>query len=247
MTFYDIKEAIIVGFILAFMIGPVFFMLIQTSILKGFRAAFSFDLGVVLGDILFLLIAYFGSRFVLMKIKDNPMLFIVGGAILVVYGFYSFFNQKQKAVIQDETLVVIPKTNYLNLFVKGFLLNFINIGVLGFWLGMIVVYGAKFQMNEPKIFWFFTTVLLSYLATDIGKILLAKKLRDKMKPTTVYRMKRTIGVILVVFGLALVSKGIFPQEKIPLKGMEKRIEHFENSQENSLNNPIILPNDKQTS
>jgi threonine/homoserine/homoserine lactone efflux protein len=229
MDFYDIKEAIIVGFILAFMIGPVFFMLIQTSILKGFRAAFSFDLGVVLGDVFFLLIAYFGSRFVLMKIKDNPLLFIFGGLILVVYGLYSFFNQKQKAIIQDETLVVIPKTNYLNLFVKGFLLNFINIGVLGFWLGMIVVYGAKFQMNEPKIFWFFSVVLLSYLATDIGKILLAKKLRDKMKPTTVYKMKRTIGIILIVFGLALMSKGVFPKENIHLKGVEKRIRNFENS------------------
>ncbi len=228
MTFYDIKEAIIIGFILAFMIGPVFFMLIQTSILKGFRAAFTFDVGVVMGDVFFLLIAYFGSRFVLMKIKDNPMLFIFGGLIMIIYGLYSFFNQKQKAIIQDESLVVIPKTNYLNLFVKGFLLNFINIGVLGFWLGMIVVYGAKFQMNETKIFWFFVTVLLTYLAVDVGKIVLAKKLRDKMKPTTVYKMKRAIGIVLIVFGLVLMSKGVFPKENLHLKGVEKRIEHFKN-------------------
>ena len=55
MSFPEIKEAVIIGFFLAFMIGPVFFMLIQTSIIKGARAAISFDVGVILGDIVFIL------------------------------------------------------------------------------------------------------------------------------------------------------------------------------------------------
>ena len=55
---------------MAFMIGPVFFMLIQTSITKGARAAITFDLGVVLSDLCFILIAYYGSRSLLEKIKD---------------------------------------------------------------------------------------------------------------------------------------------------------------------------------
>ena len=139
MTFDDIKEAIIIGVILAFMIGPVFFMLIQTSLLNGFRAAISCDWGGFLGDIFFLLIAYFGSRFILVRIKDNPLLYIFGGLVLVAYGLITFFNQKQNRPIHDETLVVTVKSNYRQLFFKGLLLNFINIGVLGFWLGMIVV------------------------------------------------------------------------------------------------------------
>ena len=57
---------------MAFMIGPVFFVLIQTSILKGARAAIVFDLGVLLGDVSFILIAYYGSRSLLEKIKDDP-------------------------------------------------------------------------------------------------------------------------------------------------------------------------------
>ena len=222
MTFDDIKEAIIIGVILAFMIGPVFFMLIQTSLLNGFRAAISFDLGVVLGDIFFLLIAYFGSRFILVRIKDNPLLYIFGGLVLVAYGLITFFNQKQNRPIHDETLVVTVKSNYRQLFFKGLLLNFINIGVLGFWLGMIVVYGAKFRMDEQKILWFFLTVLLAYLVTDVGKILLAKKLRDKMTPSAVYKMKKIMGIILVVFGLALFSKGFIPEDKMPLKGVIKK-------------------------
>ena len=217
MEFIDIKEAIIIGFILAFMIGPVFFMLIQTSIFKGFRAAFIFDLGVVFGDSVFLLLAFFGSRSILSSIENNPLLIKIGGAVLIVYGLITFLNKKQKRIIQDESLVVAPKSNYLYLFIKGFLLNIINIGVLGFWLGMIVLYSANFQMNEVKIFKFFLLVLSTYLIVDVGKILLAKRLSDKMTPSIVYRMKRIMGIILIIFGLALFSKDYIPEDKIPLK------------------------------
>ncbi|MEX0273390.1 MAG: LysE family transporter, partial [Flavobacteriaceae bacterium] len=53
----DIQAAIPLGFLLSFMIGPVFFVLLETSVIKGFRAALIFDLGVILADALFLLIA----------------------------------------------------------------------------------------------------------------------------------------------------------------------------------------------
>ena len=54
----DILSGIPWGIFLSFMIGPVFFILIETSIIKGFRAAIVFDFGVVLADIIFLIIAY---------------------------------------------------------------------------------------------------------------------------------------------------------------------------------------------
>ena len=112
MTFNEIKEAIFIGFFLAFMIGPVFFMLIQTSIIKGARAAIAFDLGVILGDIAFILIAYFGSKSLLESIKNDPLLFYIGGSILVIYGIITFLNKSQKRIVQDETLVLPEKTNY---------------------------------------------------------------------------------------------------------------------------------------
>ena len=56
----DILSGIPWGIFLSFMIGPVFFILLETSIIKGFRAAIVFDLGVVLGDIVFISIAYLG-------------------------------------------------------------------------------------------------------------------------------------------------------------------------------------------
>ena len=96
MVIYDFKNAFFIGFFMAFMIGPVFFVLIKTSILKGARAAIVFDFGVILGDITFMLIAYFGSRNLLEKIKDDPRLFIVGGLVLIIYGFISYLDKNNK-------------------------------------------------------------------------------------------------------------------------------------------------------
>lgn len=224
MTFNEIKEAVFIGFFLAFMIGPVFFMLIQTSIIKGARAAIMFDLGVILGDIAFILIAYFGSKSLLEEIKDDPRLFYIGGLILLVYGIITFLDKSQKAAIQDETLVLPEKTNYFKLFAKGFLLNFINIGVLAFWLGMIVVVGSNLEMNPSKIFNYFIVILVSYFITDIGKITLAKQLKRHLTPRVTYKIKRAMGILLMIFGVVLILKGFIPKEKLNFKSVIEKTE-----------------------
>lgn len=219
MTFIEIKDAILIGFFLSFMIGPVFFMLIQTSIIKGARAAIAFDLGVILGDVVFILIAYYGSKSLLEQIKDDPRLFYIGGLILLVYGLITYLDKSQKRVIQDETLVLPEKTNYIKLFLKGFLLNFINVGVLAFWLGMIVIVGSNLQMNPTKIFNYFTVILVSYLITDIGKIVLAKQLKKKLTPKITYKVKRIMGIILMVFGIVLILKGFLSKEQLNINNV----------------------------
>ena len=208
MDFLVVKKAIGIGIFLAFMLGPVFFMLIQTSILKGFRAAFAFDLGVILADVIFLFAAFHGSKSFISEVKDNPWLYYAGGLIMIIYGIVMFVR-KTKEVILDDKLVVTNTSRYSTLFINGFLLNFINVGVLGFWVGMIVVFGAEFDMDGNKVFNFFAIVVLSYLATDIGKILLAKKLRQKMTPAITYKMKRGMGILLVLFGISLILKGLY--------------------------------------
>jgi threonine/homoserine/homoserine lactone efflux protein len=224
MNFFELKEAVLVGFFLAFMIGPVFFMLIQTSIIKGARAAIAFDLGVILGDVVFIVIAYYGSKSLLERIKDDPRMFYIGGLILLVYGLIVYLDKSQKRIVQDETLVLPEKTNYINLLLKGFILNFINVGVLAFWLGMIVVIGSNLSMNPNKIFTYFSVILLSYFVTDIGKIVLAKQLKRKLTPFVIYKIKRTMGVLLMIFGIALILKGFIPKEQLNLDNVIENVE-----------------------
>ncbi len=216
----DILAAIPWGLLLAFSIGPGFFVLLETSITKGFRAAFTIDLGIVFGDILFIIIAYVSTNQLLEQLKDNPALFIIGGIIMLGYGLFSFVllkrsYKKQLEIIEDEDN--IQKNNYFALFFKGFLVNFINIGVLGFWLMIIITHGPQMQMNTQRITIFFAAILIFYLLFDIAKILLAKQLKHKLTPQNIYKIKRVISLVIVLFGLFFVLQGLFPNQKDKLQ------------------------------
>ncbi|MGB5982542.1 MAG: LysE family translocator [Nonlabens sp.] len=208
----DLLLAVPYGFLLAFMIGPVFFALLETSALKGFRAALAFDFGVILADLIFLLVAYFMTASILEKLKDDPSLFIFGGSILAIYGVISFVRTRKSYLKEVEKEVLeVKKNNYLQLFVKGFLLNFINIGVLGIWLGMIVLVSPQLDNDESRIFIFFAMVLLTYLVVDIGKIILAKSLNKYLTPFRIFWLKRIIAIIMGICGAVLIFKGVFPK------------------------------------
>lgn len=216
--FQDILSAISCGIVLAFTVGPVFFVLIETSILKGFRAALAFDLGVILGDIFFILVAYFATNNLLEQIKDDPRLFISGGIILLIYGVFSYIFQRNRAKKEEIPRELLPcstikKSDYIGLCIKGFLLNSINIGVLGVWLGVIIIAVPRLQFDEMRILIYFIIIILAYLLVDIIKIVIAKKLRNKLTPENIFKMKQIINIFIIIFGLFLTLQGIFPNAK----------------------------------
>jgi threonine/homoserine/homoserine lactone efflux protein len=221
----DILAGLPWGLFLSFMVGPVFFILLETSITKGFRAAIVFDFGVVLGDIFFIAIAYLGSYRLIQSLKDKPALFIFGGIIMLAYGLISFVRLKKEEKINDEEIDRdIIKRNYGSLFVKGFLLNVINIGVLGFWLAVIISVGPKLEMQNSRMITFFTAVIVTYLVVDCIKILLAKQLKSKMTPNNILKIKKVISIVLMVFGFALMIQGWFPKEKEMVRNAFEKID-----------------------
>jgi threonine/homoserine/homoserine lactone efflux protein len=221
--FQDILAAIPLGLFLAFLLGPVFFVLLETAAIKGFRAALSFDVGVICADIVFLLIAYLSTTKLLTSLKDDPSLFIFGGMILATYGVMSFLQTKKSILLDEDTPDVrkLNRNDYLGLAARGFLLNFINIGVLGFWLGLIIVFGPTLNMEPNRMIVFFSTILFTYLFFDVLKILLAKKLNRKLTPDRIYKTKKGISVLLMIFGIILIVRGVFPKK---MENLENQIE-----------------------
>jgi threonine/homoserine/homoserine lactone efflux protein len=220
----DILTAIPLGIFLSFLIGPVFFVLLETSAVKGFRAALVFDLGVVLADLVFILIAYFSSYRLIQSLKNDPSIFIFGGILMLTYGIISFIKLKKlkNEVSQEKIEIVFQKKNYRALFIKGFLLNFINVGVLLFWFLILITVGPKLELETARMITFFTSVIFTYLIVDMGKILLAKQLKHKMTPKNILTIKKVISVLLIVFGLTIMLQGWFPSDqKIVKKALEK--------------------------
>ena len=207
----DILTAIPFGVILAFTIGPVFFVLLETSATKGFTSALIFDLGVILADVVFILLAFFSTNKLVEKVKDDPSFLVFGGVLLVVYGAISFIKtSKSFRSIAREYHKVEIKKGYGKLFIKGLLLNFINIGVLLGWLGFIVI-GTSLTTSENGTIVFVATMLTTYFITDLVKIAAAKHLRTKLTPRRIFKTKKIVALVILGFVLLLLSQGLFPE------------------------------------
>jgi threonine/homoserine/homoserine lactone efflux protein len=221
----DFWTALPVGFFLSFTLGPVFFVLLETSITKGIRSAIFFNLGVILADIVFIAIAYFSTNQLLTKIKDDPSWLAFGGVLLASYGCITFIQtiKEKKKQPQTNRTKTVKKTNYLTQVLKGFFLNLINIGVLLFWLGIILLVGPKLEMNSVRITTFFIMVLSIYFLIDLIKISIAKQLKHKLTPSRIFNIKQVVNTFLFICGLVLIFQGFFPKEKEKIKNAIQEI------------------------
>jgi threonine/homoserine/homoserine lactone efflux protein len=70
----------------------------------------------------------------------KPALLYRGILMLVSLRGYFFCLRKEKI---NNCEIDKEQKNYLSLFIKGFLLNVINIGVLGFWMAVIISAGPN--------------------------------------------------------------------------------------------------------
>lgn len=205
-----ITAGIVLGVTLAFMVGPVFLLLVEISLTKGVGKAIVFDLGVLLADIVFIVLVGYGSTFI-HEINNVSWVFAIGGILIIGYGIYNIYNAKRKRKIMDQQahLPQITGSNALYL-IKGFFLNFMNVGVLAYWLTTTVTLRAAIQgsANEAALLWaYFTSTVAAYFATDLVKIFMAQRLKTKLTTEVLIKIERTVGFILIVFGAFLILRG----------------------------------------
>ena len=205
-------KACSIGFLLSIMMGPVFFILIETSIRRGLRAAVAFDLGVLLSDTVYILLAkVFIAEVTLIDTTENKALFgFIGGGLFVVYGVYNFFKKYQISENNSTDSSDSEKKDYLRLFLKGFLLNFANPLVIFYWFSVITLADQSVGSNsgEFKMFIFLGVVLLTFFLFDLLKILGAKQLKPLMTPALFKQMNRLIGLVFFFFGLFLILQNL---------------------------------------
>ena len=203
---FNVLTPITVGFFTAFIMGPVFWVLLETSITKGFKAAVAFDLGVMLADVCFIGVCYLGSFQLLEDDQNKQGLFVLGGTILLIYGIFSWINRAKKN--KDNLYLQESKENYFGLAVKGFAINILNVGVFIFWGGITIVSSPASGKSFTTFVLFFSIVLLSYFITDLLKISVANRFKSLLTGKGVVIVKSIVSLILVISGVVLILKGV---------------------------------------
>jgi len=203
---FNILTPITVGFFTAFIMGPVFWVLLETSITKGFKAAVAFDLGVMFADVCFIGICYLGSFQLLEDDQNKQGLFVLGGTILLLYGLFSWINRNKKS--KDQPEIQESKENYLGLAVKGFAINILNVGVFIFWGGVTIVSSPASGKSFTSFVLFFSIVLLSYFITDLLKISVANRFKSLLTGKGIVIVNSIVSLILIISGVVLILKGV---------------------------------------
>ena len=203
---FNVLTPITVGFFTAFIMGPVFWVLLETSITKGFKAAVAFDLGVMFADVCFIGICYLGSFQLLEDAQNKQGLFVLGGTILLLYGLFSWINRTKKN--KDQLDIQESKENYFGLAAKGFAINILNVGVFIFWGGVTIVSSPASGKSFTNFVLFFSIVLFSYFVTDLLKISVANRFKSLLTGKGIVIVNSIVSLILIVSGVVLILKGV---------------------------------------
>lgn len=92
-------QGILVGIAVSIPLGPIGIMIVQRTLTRGNFAGFFSGVGAALSDLVYALVAGFGFSLVIDFIEMHQLtLKIVGGAVLLSFGIYTFLQNPVKQI-----------------------------------------------------------------------------------------------------------------------------------------------------
>lgn len=200
MIIKAILSGIGLGVVLSLIGGAVFFVLLKTSIERGFNAGVSFASGVLLSDIVLVTLVVYGSSYLALEQQYRLPIGLVGSAILFTIGMY-YLLKKNKINYEHKS----SKRDNTGYFLKGFFMCIFNPAVLLYWVsvagGVISISG---EFNPKEIIPFFSAILITQYSLDITKAYYANKLRHRIKENIISNLNRIAGVLVILFALRML-------------------------------------------
>jgi threonine/homoserine/homoserine lactone efflux protein len=214
-----ILNGVFFGVLLSFLIGPVFFVLLETSIKKGIKPAVFIDLGVLLSDVLYLIAAYFFAQKILESLSENSYIKYIAAGVFIFMGVLSILKKQSPQKGRDidvESLdtpsemdtMIFKKRTYLTYVLKGIGLNAINPGVLVYWIAACTTATEELHIPENQLIFYFIATLGTMFGIDMLKIYYASKLKNKLTPKALHKISVVVGCVLIIFGCIVAFKDI---------------------------------------
>jgi threonine/homoserine/homoserine lactone efflux protein len=191
-----ILKGIFTGFLLSVFVGATFFMLMETSISRGFKAALWFDLGVVACDAAIIFAVYFFTSWIDSTLVNNAYFNVAGGLVFMGFGLnYIFLRHRTNTLPQ-------LKIQNLRLFMNGFFINLMNPSVILFWLGAMAFTLSKLKLNGKETFVYYAAALIVMALIDILKAYFAYRISSII--TT-----KVLRIIYIFSGAIMIGLGIY--------------------------------------
>ncbi len=195
-------KGITLGFLLSISVGPVIFSIIKQSLNNGHTGGMAFVLGVSASDIALVLISNVFTELFSSISTHRTQIGIAGSIFLILMGIYFLFFKKVKVNEQGQQMMLrFRKRDMAKIFLSGFFMNMLNPAIFIFWITTSTTFVNNSIQQRIIIF---TTALLFVLSSDIAKVMLAGKIRNRLTPHNIHNINRLNGIILIGFGVALI-------------------------------------------
>ena len=204
-------KGITLGLLLTIAVGPVLFSIIKQSINNGWKGGLAFVLGVSLSDISLAVVSNFFTELFTNLIERKELIGTIGSTFLISVGIYFLFFKKVKVNEQGSQVLKFRKRDYLKLVLAGFFMNILNPGIIIFWLTASTAFADEALNQRITIF---TVALVLVLITDILKVLLANRIRQRLTLKNIQFVNRLNGIILIGFGVVLLWGLLFYGDKL---------------------------------
>ncbi len=204
-----IFQGVLLGLSLSFMIGPLFFSIVEAGIAQGFRAGMAVALGIWMSDVLYVALVLQGVD-VLARMTALPgfrmWAGVIGGVLLVVFGLGSWFTAGKLSIPDSDSNKAQRNRTLKNYWLRGFLLNTINPFTVFFWLSIAGAVIIPNGWNAWDSIYFFGGMLSTLVLTDTLKAYGARQIRKFLTPQHTFWVQRGIGLTLLVFGVVLIAR-----------------------------------------
>jgi threonine/homoserine/homoserine lactone efflux protein len=190
-----ILKGLALGVVLALSVGPIIF-------------TFSFVAGVWLSDFILVFLSNVFTEWVTRLLEHKNLIGYGGSGFLIAMGVYFFFFKKVvlKAT-EGEHSDHLSTAEMFRIFASGFIINTLNPGVIIFWLGNASILALTHTLSERILI--FSICLLINMSADVGKVMMAGKLRKKLTVHNLAIINKISGAILIAFGMFLLYTLLF--------------------------------------
>lgn len=196
-------ESLLIGFSIAAIPGPIFFELIRRTLSHGLRSGVLLVFGEFIGNFLLLSLIFFGISNALTNTIFTKFLYIFGGIILL---FISTLALKLKEA-EVEKSYDNNKNIKNNSFIAGLLISITSPIVIAFWVSISGSYLSEFDNNIHAFINIFL-IAIGFLLFFLPLSFIVFKIRHKIPPNKVVILSKIFGLILIFYGLLLISKAL---------------------------------------
>lgn len=192
------------GIVMSFMLGTVFFALINNSINSGPFSGALVATGVLISDILFIGIVLFGSQYIPELMSYENEVKWLGGSFIVLLGMIQIIRQSR--VHYQDLIYSVRKKAPLLFISEGFMLNVLNPVNLVMWGGITAYLTNVYHLNLIQKIYFFSGAITAIFFTETGISYLAHRLKKLLNAQRIKHLNYFIGGLFILLGILMITK-----------------------------------------